>query len=231
LTSDPARPSRPIEAVIFDCDGTLVDSLPLVAAVLAEYLGCLDLPCSLPEAAALFGSGRLDDSAAALEALIGRRLPPGFITELLRRRDDRVRQGLRPIDGALPLVGSLRLPIAVASNAPLAQTTLSLEVTGLLPHFASRVFSAHDVGSWKPEPGLFLHAAAALGVEASRCAVIEDSVVGIEAGLAAGMTVLALRQGEIAERERGDDEAWTSRGVVVVAHLRDVGPHLGAMHS
>jgi HAD superfamily hydrolase (TIGR01509 family) len=209
------RQAMPIDAVIFDCDGTLVDSLPLVAQVLREHLVSLGLGASVDHAATLFGSGRLDDSVAALARLIGRDLPLDFVPALLRRRDDAVRRHLRAIAGALDLVSALPLPIAVASNAPLPQTRLSLEVTGLLPYFGANVFSAHDVGSWKPDPGLFLHAASALGVEPSRCVVVEDSALGVAAGLAAGMTVLAI-----------GGEASQVKGACAVGHLRDVLRHL-----
>jgi HAD superfamily hydrolase (TIGR01509 family) len=191
-----------VNAIIFDCDGTLVDSLPIVRDVLRDYLATLDLGVPVAEAAGLFGSGRLGDSVAALEALNGRPLPAGFIDELLRRRDASVRERLRAMEGAAELLRELSMPVAVASNAPLAQTLLSLEVTGLIDYFTPHVYSAHVVGSWKPHPGLFLHAAAQLGVPPSQCAVVEDSALGVEAGLAAGMTVYMLAEGQGCEGVR-----------------------------
>jgi HAD superfamily hydrolase (TIGR01509 family) len=181
-----------VQAVIFDCDGTLVDSLPIVRDVLREYLRALDLGVPVAQAEALFGSGRLGDSVAGLTSLIGRPLPEDFVDELLRRRDASVRERLRAMEGAVELLEGLSTPVAVASNAPLPQTLVSLEVTGLLEYFGPHVYSAHEVGSWKPHPGLFLHAAAKLGVPPSQCAVVEDSQLGAEAGLAAGMTVYVL---------------------------------------
>lgn len=181
-----------IQAVLFDCDGTLVDSLPIVREVLREYLSTLDLGISVSDATALFGSGRLGDSVQALARACGRPLPDDFIDELLRRRDEGVRGRLRAVEGAVELVSRLSLPMAVASNAPMAQTRLSLEITGLAPYFGDHVYSAHDLGAWKPAPDLFLHAAARLDVEPAHCAVVEDSPVGAEAGLAAGMTVFGL---------------------------------------
>jgi HAD superfamily hydrolase (TIGR01509 family) len=181
-----------INAVIFDCDGTLVDSLPIVRDVLRDYLSTLDLGVPPASATALFGSGRLGDSVSALERLIGRPLPIDFIDELLRRRDVSIRERLRVMDGAADLVSALSMPIAVASNAPMAQTRLSLEVAGLLHHFEPHIYSAHDLECWKPHPGLFLHAAARLGVAPAHCAVVEDSALGAEGGLAAGMTVFVL---------------------------------------
>lgn len=119
-----------IEAIIFDCDGTLVDSLPLATEVLVEYLADLGVTLSESEATARFGSGRLAESVAELERSFGLQLPTDFVPELRRRRDAAVRTRLRPIDGASELLRGLRIPIAVASNGPLEQTRLSLEVTG-----------------------------------------------------------------------------------------------------
>jgi HAD superfamily hydrolase (TIGR01509 family) len=103
--------------------------------------------------------------------------------------------GVRPIDGALELVRSLSVPFCVASSGPRDKIELSLRTTGLLPYFEGRIFSAYEVGSWKPDPELFLHAARSLGVPPARCAVVEDSIPGIQAGLAAGMNVFALSSG------------------------------------
>ena len=80
----------------------------------------------------------------------------------------------------------------VATNGPREKAELTLGLTGLLPHVGDRLFCAYEVGYWKPDPRLFLHAAQALGVPAATCAVVEDSRAGVEAGLAAGMRVFSL---------------------------------------
>jgi beta-phosphoglucomutase-like phosphatase (HAD superfamily) len=89
------------------------------------------------------------------------------------------------------------MPFAIGTNGPREKAEITLGVTGLRHFFGERLFCAPDVGSFKPEPGLFLHAAAALGIDPSHCAVVEDSLPGIQAGLAAGMRVFSLhpRQG------------------------------------
>ena len=97
------------------------------------------------------------------------------------------------------------------------QTRLSLEVTGLLPRFATNVFSAHDEGAWKPDPRLLIRAANALGVPPWNCAVVEDAAPGIEAGIAAGMTVFALCL----------EDRWNHDRVHVVSGLSDLGALLG----
>jgi HAD superfamily hydrolase (TIGR01509 family) len=205
-----------IDAIIFDCDGTLVDSVPLANHVLVEYLAELRVTVSARDAAAHFGCGRLAQSIADFENVLGYRLPADFAPELRRRRETAVRAGLLPVEGAADLLRELRLPVAVASNGPLAQTLLSLETAGLLQYFATKVFSAYELNTWKPDPGLFIHAARILGVHPSRCAVVEDAVPGIEAGIAAGMTVFALC----------DHDQWNSERVHVIRRLDEIRQYL-----
>ena len=207
----------PIEAVIFDCDGTLVDSVTLATEVLVGYLGDLGHAVSASAVGERFACGRMSELLADLERSLGCALPDDFVGELRRRRDEAMRARLRPIDGARELVAGLTVPLAVASNGPRDQTTLSLELTGLLPFFRDRVFSAYDVGSWKPDPGLLLHAATALGVEPARCLVVEDAGPGVEAALAAGMRVLALCESR-----------WPSDFVRGIRHLSEVRDHVPA---
>lgn len=182
-----------IDAIIFDCDGTLVDSVPLAREALAECLSALHLAPGVTDAAVrLFNAGKLAESLARCEVLLGIKLPTDFVAVFRRARADAVRARLRPMPGAHALLGALNLPVAVASNGPLEQTQLSLQVTDLQRYFGRSVFSAYELDRWKPDPDLFLHAAAAMGVHPSRCAVVEDSLSGVHAGIAAGMTVFSL---------------------------------------
>jgi HAD superfamily hydrolase (TIGR01509 family) len=86
--------------------------------------------------------------------------------------------------------------VCVASNGTMAKMTHALRLTGLLDHFEGRIFSAYDVGTWKPDPGLFLHAARTLGADPSRCVVVEDSLSGIRAANTARMRVLGYTAGD-----------------------------------
>jgi HAD superfamily hydrolase (TIGR01509 family) len=182
-----------IGAVIFDCDGTLVDSEPIAAAAWADEVRALDPAVALDDddLQALKGQG-LPFVLDFLGQRIGRALPHDIETRVRHRMAVAFRERLQPIPGAMELLQSLSLPYCVASNGPRQKMELTLGVTGLLPWLQGRIFSAYEVGSFKPEPGLFLHAARELGVAPERCAVVEDSLTGIEAGLAAGMTVYAL---------------------------------------
>jgi len=184
-----------LRAVIFDSDGTLVDS---------ETPG-LDVVYTLAQEAGLtLGREQAHDQfrgvrMAEVAAFIAAQLPqcgPAFATEFTRRvrvaMAARFQQGLSPMPGAKALVERLQLPFAVATNGPREKIEQTLRLTGLRPYFEDRIFCAYEVGHFKPHPGLFLHAAAALGVAPHLCAVVEDSLPGIEAGLAAGMQVFAL---------------------------------------
>jgi len=185
-----------MNAIIFDCDGTLVDSEVLANEVLVEAVAEHGLVLSLEEAIATFRGGKMADCVAHVEARLGRRLPDEFVSELRSRTADAFRTRLRAVAGALELVQWLTersWAICVASSGPADKIKLSLSLTGLWPFFEGRVFSSYDVGVWKPEPGLFLHAAEAMGVEPVQCTVVEDSLPGIRAGLAAGMKVFAFQ--------------------------------------
>lgn len=180
-----------IRAVIFDCDGVLVDSVGLAGEVLAAYLRDLGFDVTRQEATRRFGSGRMAGYVARFEAETGRTLPEDFEAELRRRRELVFRDRLQPVAGALELVQQLKVPSCVASNGPMAQIEHSLRVVGLFDEFQGRIFSAYAVRAWKPDPGLFLHAAQMLGVAAEDCAVIEDTELGLQAAVAARMQPFA----------------------------------------
>jgi HAD superfamily hydrolase (TIGR01509 family) len=180
-----------IRAVIFDCDGVLVDSVGLAGEVLAEYLRDLGFNVTRQEATRRFGSGRMAGYIARFESETGKKLPQDFERELRRRRELVFRERLRPVVGAPELVSALRVPSCVASNGPMAQIEHSLRVVGLIERFEGRIFSAYSLRAWKPEPRLFLHAAETLGVAPEACAVVEDTELGLQAAVAAGMQAFA----------------------------------------
>lgn len=184
-----------IKAIIFDCDGVLVDSVGLAGEVLADYLRELGFDVTRQEATRRFGSGKMAEYVARFERETGRRLPERFEHELRSRREQVFRQRLRPVEGAVDFVRQLVIPSCVASNGPMAQIEHSLRVVGLHPLFAGRIFSAYSVRAWKPDPQLFLHASRELAVAPAECAVVEDSELGIAAGVAAGMQVFAFLPG------------------------------------
>jgi len=182
-----------IDLVLFDCDGTLVDSEVVVADAWSQYVARYGVTLTAQDALRQFRGVSMTWCLARIEELHGAPLPAVFEQELRGVMSQMLSERLQPINGALEMVQALSVPFCLASNAPRAKIELCLSVTGMLPYFAGRIFSAYDVQRWKPDPALFLHAAASLGVAPQRCAVVEDSLPGVQAGLAAGMTVFALQ--------------------------------------
>lgn len=181
------------DLVLFDCDGTLVDSEVVVADAWSQYVARYGVTLTAQQALQQFRGVSMKLCLARIAELHGAPLPPVFEQELRAVMTEMLNARLQPINGALEMVQALSVPFCLASNAPRAKIELCLQVTGMLPYFAGRIFSAYDVQKWKPDPTLFLHAAASLGATPRRCAVVEDSLPGIQAGLAAGMTVFALQ--------------------------------------
>lgn len=207
-----------IDLVIFDCDGTLVDSEVVAAEAWSEYVARYGVDLTAQQALAQFRGASMQLCVARIEELHGKPLPAAFEQELRELMGSMLEQRLQPIAGALEMVQALAIPYALASNAPHHKIELCLRVTGLLPYFAGRIFSAYDVQRWKPDPALFLFAARGLGVDPTRCAVVEDSMPGVQAGLAAGMKVIALQEHGV--------HPGLPPGVPVITRLAELHPHL-----
>ena len=180
------------ELVIFDCDGVLVDSESLSNDALTEMLVTYGYQITSAETKQRFLGSSLTKCLETLQEESGIKLPEAFEASFRKRMSAVFESHLRPVDGAQRLIDSLRIPYCVASSGPRRKIEENLNFTGLLPRFADNIFSAYEVRKWKPDPGLFLAAARHFGVAPKNCVVIEDSSVGVEAGLAAEMTVLAL---------------------------------------
>jgi HAD superfamily hydrolase (TIGR01509 family) len=187
-------PSLGLQLVIFDCDGVLVDSEAISNRVLAAMLTEQGLPTTLPQARHEYQGLLLADVQARAEAKLGRSLPTDWLARYEEKRADAFRRELAPVTGAAEMVERLRaagLGVCVASQGKLSKTRLSLALTGLDHLFSeSERFSAHSVAQGKPAPDLFLHAAAATGVEPAACAVVEDTPSGVTAAVAAGMRAI-----------------------------------------
>lgn len=203
---------------LFDLDGTLVDSEILANQVLVDVLAEQGLSFSLDEAVKRFRGGKMAESIADVETHFDCKLSADFVPHLRQRTALAFEEKLQPIDGALDLVGSIESQICIASNGPQEKIKLSLSLTGLLPFFGDRLFSAYDVQAWKPDPELFLNAARKFGIAPSDCAVVEDSLPGIQGGLAAGMDVFAYFPDAVPTR--------LPDNVMVVKHLSELKAYL-----
>ena len=200
--------------MLFDCDGVLVDSERVAVECIIEFAARFGAGFELEEALERFTGARMADNLRDIEERGKCKLPEDFEDSLRAHMASEFETRLKPVDGAAALVEALAVPYCVVSNGPRSKMEVTLRVTGLLEHFAGRIVSAYEVGMWKPDPALFLHAARMLGVAPDRCAVVEDSDYGIAAGVAAGMQVFALVP---AERS-----CAVPAGVVAVASLADL---------
>jgi HAD superfamily hydrolase (TIGR01509 family) len=180
------------DLVIFDCDGVLVDSEPIVNRVHAEVLAAYG--CQIDEAELLdrFLGVADSDMICALEEEWGKALPSDYPGRVAARIALEYRRSLRPIPGIADLIDRIGASVCVASSSSREQLRLALEVTGLLDRFGSRVYSADMVPRGKPAPDLFLYAAAQMSAVPGHTVVIEDSFAGVEAALRAGMMVIGF---------------------------------------
>lgn len=177
--------------VIFDLDGTLVDSETLGTEALMELVPDLNEP--LETLIDAYRGQRMATILADVERRLNRKLPDGFEHHYRDHASARMQTHLKPMPGVVEMLKELTYPLAVASSAPPAKIQLALEVCGIAHHFGENVFSCYDINAWKPDPSIFLHTAQAMNVAPHQCVVIEDSDVGVAAALAAGMRVLRYR--------------------------------------
>lgn len=176
------------ELIIFDCDGVLVDSEVLSCRCLSDVLRTHGEDLSLEQVMGLF-LGRSRKAMLQHFSELGRPLPPEFPEVLQERVREVFTSELRAIDGISKLLDQLDVPFCVASSSDPVRLSLSLHLTGLSQYFGDRWFSSEFVRAGKPAPDLFLHAARVSGVPTDRVLVVEDSLNGVLAAKAAGMTV------------------------------------------
>ena len=203
--------------VIFDCDGVLVDTEPVANRLLAVVLGEEGFPISYEECRRLFVGRTMDAVRAHVEDALGRPLRGDWTAYIRDRTLEAFAEGVEPIPGAREIVhalGARGLPYCVASSGKFEKMRFTLGATGLLPLVEHALFSAEEVRHGKPAPDLFLHAAARMGHEPSRCLVIEDSVPGVQAAVSAGMPVIGY-----AGDPHTDAAALESEGAHVISDM------------
>lgn len=183
------------DAVLFDCDGVLVDSERITIGVLREMLGSMGWSMSLEECMAHFVGHLVQDQGALIYQHTGQHIDDAWIEGFRVRRNLALNDSLLAIPHIHQALASISerygAKIACASGADRAKVVLQLTKTQLLHFFDGRIFSGVEMPKSKPAPDVYLAAAAALGVDPRRCAVIEDSTAGATAGVAAGCTVFA----------------------------------------
>ena len=180
------------DLVVFDCDGVLIDSEPIVNRAHAVTLA--ECGFAIGEAELLRRFCGLSDAAmlAAIAEEAGRSIPDFYRERVKSLVAREYRAALRSIAGISEVLAALTMPVCVASSGTPEQIRLGLECTHLIGFFEPHLFSATMVGRGKPAPDLFLHAAARMGAAPERCLVVEDSEVGVAAAVAAGMTAIGF---------------------------------------
>jgi HAD superfamily hydrolase (TIGR01509 family) len=204
----------PFDLVIFDCDGVLVDSERLAVAMESRILTAIGWPMSEAEVIQRFVGRSSAYMKVEIENVIGRSI------DWWKEFEEPIRilyeSELTAVDGVKEALDAITTPTCVASSSSHSSLEFKLARTDLLERFHDRLFSSNDVEHAKPAPDIFLFAANQLGVLPDRCAVIEDSVNGVLAGLAAGMTVFAYASGVTGANE------LTFDGVTVFREMREL---------
>ena len=180
--------------LVFDCDGVLVDSEVVALEELSIMMAEHGHPMNVAACRDAFLGKHNDDIARAIEHVVGRALP-GEAARMRSRMLARLERELQPVPGAAALLARLDGPRCVASSSDRERIAKTLRWAGLDGFFGGHIFSGLDVARGKPAPDLFLHAAASMGFAPPECVVIEDSVAGVEAGVAAGMRVIGFTGG------------------------------------
>jgi HAD superfamily hydrolase (TIGR01509 family) len=213
--------SSPIELVIFECDGVLVDSERLAIKIDAMMLASLGWPLSEEEIVRRF-VGRSDAyMRSEIEAHLGASLPVGWADQWGPAYRKSFENELTPVDGIAEALNAIALPMCVASSTSPEGVRWRLELTGLIDRFRDDIFSSTQVANGKPAPDLFLFAAERMGFAPDVCAVVEDSAWGVEAAHAAGMRVLAYAGGVTGAGALAGD------GTIVFDDMRELPSLLG----
>ena len=173
--------------IIFDCDGTLVDSELLCNLALSRKLERYGVHVDSAELLDEYRGQKLVKILTALKSTYGIEFNANFTEEYRREVSALFASDLKACDGVRGVLEKIQQPVCVASSGPKEKIQEALCVTGLAAFFGASLFSSYEISSWKPDPGIFLHAARTMGYAPSDCLVVEDSAIGIKAANAAGM--------------------------------------------
>ncbi len=201
--------------VIFDCDGVLVDSETVSNQVLVDNLARHGLKITLSECMGLFVGGTMK-SVAETARKLGADLPQNWVDQIYSETYARLKQGVDPVKGVVEILDRLDavgVKYCVASNGSLGKMQITLGQNNMLQRFENAIFSAHELGVSKPDPDLFWIAAG--GVARADCVVIEDSLNGVKASIAAGIRCFGYA-------EHGDGAALSAAGAVVFDNMKNL---------
>ena len=175
-----------IHCVIFDFDGTLVDSEALCNQAFLDLIPSINVP--IEELVKNYSGRKLAWIFSDIEKQFDCKLSPNIENDYRYRVAELFDLHLEAFEGVHQALDEISVPICIATSAPITKVEPALQRTNLSKYFKANIFSSYAIGSWKPEPDIFLHASKHMDVAPQNCLVVEDSVAGIEAATAAGMS-------------------------------------------
>lgn len=212
------QPESGWQLAIFDCDGVLVDSEGLTHESLARALGELGIALNIDSAIGHFMGNSLPQSIAIIETMLGKPLPDNFFPDWREQLYAHLRSApVKAVPGIAQVLDALAMPYCVVSNGPVRKIETTLGVTGLLPRFDGRIYSAESGLPGKPAPDLFLAAARDFNALPDRTFVVEDSVKGVTGAVAAGMRVFGY-----AAADYVDADELESAGATAFTDMREL---------
>lgn len=218
--------AQPPSLVIFDCDGVLVDTEHVANQLLVRVLAEDGFYVTQQESRRLFVGRSIESIVRHVEESIGRILRPDWASYV---RDETLKafakgeiKAVPGVETVIRLLIDRGIPCCVASSGKLEKMRFTLGATNLLPLLKNVLFSAEQVTHGKPAPDLFLYAAHEMGHPPHACVVVEDSVPGVQAAVAAGMRVLGY-----AGDPHTDAQALKAAGAQVFQDMRELPALLG----
>lgn len=204
------------DGVIFDCDGVLVDSEKIGVHIDRRVLAEVGLDFTIEEVVGHFMGKSDKHFVETVESMLGKPVPENWLDEISKQYQQAFENELTPVPGIVEALDKLELAHCVASSGTHEKMRFTLGKTGLLNRFQNKLFSATEVERGKPHPDLFLYAASQMGWAPERCAVVEDSQAGVQAGLAAGMKVVAYAGGFL------NHDDVEHENLVVIQHMSEL---------
>ena len=205
------------KCIIFDCDGILVDSEEISNSILAQMVRDLGFELDASYALKYFTGRSLKSNFDHIESIIEQRLPPTFEQEYRTKTFAAFKSDLKPIKGIREVLDQITLPFCVASSGPKNKIVLNLTTTKLIDYFEGNIFSAYEINKWKPDPDIFEYAARKMGFRPYECAVVEDSMAGIQAGISGGFDVFAFSKPK-------DNDAFEEVGAITFSDMSSLLP-------
>lgn len=207
--------------IIYDCDGTLIDSEHIAGSVCAEALTAMGWPITMREFNARFNGVPVKETWAILRTELPFELPEGFNERLNAEIYRRSETEISVVPGVVEAIHAIDGPRAVASSTGLVRLKKNLDSTGLSSLFGAHIYSASQVARGKPAPDVFLFAASQIGLDPAHAVVIEDSVAGVVAALRAGMRVIGFTGACHGADDIGERLA-AAGALSVIAEMRDL---------